>query len=328
MGRTRNARFSHPQLFKRHPENPILTAEDWPYPAHSVFNAGATRLADGTTILLCRVEDRRGHSHLCAARSPNGVNEWVIDPTPTLYSDPKNYPAELWGIEDARIVWLPELQKYSVNYTCYSRGGPAISLALTEDFKTFERYGVVMPPEDKDSALFPRRIGDCWAMIHRPLTTLGAHIWVSYSPDLRHWGSHRLILEARRGGWWDANKIGLSPPLIETPEGWLMLYHGVRQTPGGCLYRLGMALFDLETPERCILRSDQWVFGPEEPYEFVGDVGGVVFPCGYTLGPDRDTINLYYGGADFCIALAQGKISELLDWLHKDGRPYQPSGPY
>ena len=55
-----------------------------------------------------------------------------------------------------------------------------------------------------------------------------AHMWISYSPDLRHWGNHKLMLEARRGGWWDANKIGLSPPPIETPHGWLVIYHGVR----------------------------------------------------------------------------------------------------
>ena len=71
-------------LFRRHANNPILTAADWPYPAHSVFNAGATLLRDGTTLLLCRVEDRRGFSHLCAARSANGVDGWVIDAEPTL----------------------------------------------------------------------------------------------------------------------------------------------------------------------------------------------------------------------------------------------------
>jgi predicted GH43/DUF377 family glycosyl hydrolase len=56
-----------------------------------------------------------------------------------------------------------------------------------------------------------KRIGDYWALIHRPISDPGAHIWISYSADLRHWGSHKLLLKARRGGWWDANKIGLSP---------------------------------------------------------------------------------------------------------------------
>src|SRR5438270_8911605 len=95
----------HETLFHRHNRNPILTASDWPYAINSVFNAGATLLQDGTTLLLCRVEDRRGHSHLCAARSKNGVNGWDIDSVPTLLPDIKDYPEELWGIEDPRITY-------------------------------------------------------------------------------------------------------------------------------------------------------------------------------------------------------------------------------
>jgi predicted GH43/DUF377 family glycosyl hydrolase len=190
-----------------------------------------------------------------------------------------------------------------------------VSLALTKDFRSFERYGVIMPPDDKDSALLPRRIDGYWALIHRPMTTLGSHMWISYSPDLRHWGRHRLMLEARRGAWWDANKIGMSPPPIETARGWLVLYHGVRHTPSGCLYRLGVALFELENPEKCLLRGDSWIFGPEAEYERHGDVDDVVFPCGYTLDADGDTLNIYYGAADCAIALARASVHSLLDWL-------------
>jgi predicted GH43/DUF377 family glycosyl hydrolase len=136
-----------------------------------------------------------------------------------LPANPRDYPEEIWGIEDPRITYVPELEQYAVAYTSFARGGPGVSLALTKDFKSFERYGVIMQPEDKDAALLPRRIGGLWALIHRPVTTLGAHMWISYSPDLRHWGSHKIILEARRGGWWDANKIGLCSPPIETEKG-------------------------------------------------------------------------------------------------------------
>lgn len=314
-------------LLVRHPGNPILISAAWPYPAHAVFNPGATLLGDGTTLLLCRVEDHRGISHLCAARSANGIDQWEIDPAPTFAPAPAEYPEEVWGIEDPRITWLPELGKYAIAYTSFSRGGPGVSLALTEDFKTFERMGVIMPPEDKDAALLPRRFGayGTWVLLHRPSTQIGAHIWISYSPDLRHWGSHRLMLMARRGAWWDANKIGLSPPLIETPEGWLMIYHGVRQTAAGCIYRQGLALFDLEEPSRCLLRGDEWIFGPEAEYEIHGDVPGAVFSCGYTVAPDGDTLRLYYGGADCCIALATASIRKLLDWLKNTGRtPVMP----
>jgi beta-1,4-mannooligosaccharide phosphorylase len=203
-------------LLLRHPSNPILTRHDWPYRINSVFNAGATLLEDGTTLLLCRVEDRRGLSHLCAARSADGIGGWKIDPEPTLMAVPEKHPEEIWGIEDPRLTYVPELRQYAIAYTSYSRGGPGVSLALTKDFRTFERYGVVMSPDDKDAALLPHRIDGLWAMIHRPMTTLGAHIWISYSPDLRHWGGHRIMLEARRGAWWDANKIGISCPPIET----------------------------------------------------------------------------------------------------------------
>jgi predicted GH43/DUF377 family glycosyl hydrolase len=311
----------HEVLFHRHESNPILTAADWPYAVHTVFNAGATRLQDGTTLLLCRVEDRRGHSHLCAARSDNGVNGWTVDATPTLSADPEGHPEELWGIEDPRITFVAELERYVIAYTAFSRGGPGVALALTKDFRSFERLGLVMQPDDKDAALLPRRINGSFALLHRPVTDSGAHVWISFSPDLRNWGGHRLVLPARRGAWWDANRVGLSPPLIETARGWLMLYHGVRRTSAGVLYRLGVALLDLDTPEHCLLRGDSWIFGPEAPYEREGDVGYVAFPCGYTLGADGDTINLYYGAADTSVALATGSVSQLLDWLDRHGAP-------
>ena len=307
-------------LFHRHSSNPILSRADWPYPINTVFNPGVARLADGTTLLLCRVEDLRGHSHLCAARSRNGVDDWQIDPEPTLLPDPAQYPEEVFGVEDPRITYVPEHEVYYVAYTAFSRYGPGVSLARTKDFHDFERLGAIMPPEDKDAALLPRRIGGKWALIHRPIGPSGAHIWISYSPDLEYWGHQRLMLEARDGAWWDANKIGLSGPLIETPEGWLMIYHGVRPTASGALYRLGLALFDLEQPERCLLRGDEWVFAPEAAYERTGDVNNVVFPCGHTIGDDGDTLSLYYGAADSSIALATASVRMVLRWLHEHGR--------
>ncbi len=309
-----------PSLFHRNRRNPILTADDWPYRAHTVFNPGAALLPDGTTLLLCRVEDRRGHSHLCAARSANGIDGWKIDAQPTMMPDPENYPEEMWGIEDPRITYVPELSRFAIVYTAYTRDGPGVALALTEDFREFERYGLIMSPEDKDAALLPYRIGGHWALIHRPVSAPRAHMWISYSNDLRHWGSHKLMMEARRGAWWDANKIGLSPPPIDTPQGWLVVYHGVRMTAAGCIYRLGLALFDKDTPERLLKRGDEWVFGPEERYEQRGDVGNVVFPCGYTIAPDGDTMRFYYGAADSTIALATASLKEMLGWLDDHGQ--------
>ena len=130
-----------------------------------------------------------------------------------------------------------------------------------------------------------------------------------------------MMLESRLGGWWDANKVGLSPPPIETPRGWLVIYHGVRQTAAGAIYRLGLALFDLNAPDQCIKRGNEWVFSPQEPYEVRGDVDNVVFPCGYTIAADGDTLRLYYGAADTSIALATGSIRGMLEWLDQT-EPY------
>lgn len=307
------------ELLKRWPGNPILTAQHWPYAVNSVFNPGAVRLVGtGEVLLLVRVEDRRGLSHLTVARSSDGVHNWVIEPVPALMPRLPEYPEDLWGVEDPRVTWIPEINRYGVAYTSYSQGGPGVSVALTEDFKTFERYGMVMAPEDKDAALFPCKFGGHWAMIHRPVPGSGvANIWISFSPDLRHWGSHKVLLRAREGGWWDARTIGLGPPPIETPDGWLIIYHGVRKTAAGSLYRLGLALLDLSDPAKVIRRSDEWIFGPSADYERTGDVDDVVFPCGYVLDSDGDTLKMYYGGGDTTVNLATGSIRALLDWLSK-----------
>ncbi|MCX5863297.1 MAG: glycosidase [Deltaproteobacteria bacterium] len=303
-------------LFKRYELNPILTCLDWPYPVNSVFNPGAT-MVNGRYLLLARVEDRRGFSHLCAARSADGLTDWEIDRQPTLAPWPERYPEETWGIEDPRITWIEDLGLWVVAYTAYSEAGPLVSLATTEDFVNFQRLGPVIPPEDKDAALFPVKFGGRYAMLHRPVpaSSTRKHIWISFSPDLKHWGDHQVLIPARIGGWWDANKIGLSSPPLQTSEGWLILYHGVKETVGGSIYRLGLALLDSENPSRVLRRTDQWIFGPEEPYEKSGDVGNVVFPCGWML--QGNELRLYYGGADSCVAVAIGRLSDVLDFVRR-----------
>lgn len=247
------------------------------------------------------------------------MDGWQIDPRPTLDADPEHYPEELWGIEDPRITFLPELGQYAIVYTAFTREGPGVGLALTQDFAQFERYGLIMQPEDKDACLLPSRIDGQWALIHRPVSAPTAHMWISYSNGLRNWGGHKLMMEARRGGWWDADKIGLSTPPIETSQGWLVIYHGVKRNAAGSIYRLGLALFDLQAPGHCLKRGDEWVFGPEEPYERHGDVDNVIFPCGCTLAPDGDTLRLYYGAADTSIAMATGSVKAMLEWLDEHG---------
>ncbi|HEU0245323.1 MAG TPA: hypothetical protein VFQ75_15575 [Candidatus Limnocylindrales bacterium] len=311
-------------LFLRDPANPILTAADAPYPANSVFNPGAVRHGD-ETVLLVRVEDMRGISQLHVARSRDGLTGWQYDDDVLLRSDEERYPEEIWGCEDPRVTWLPEREAWAIAYTAYSRRGPLVSLAMTRDFRTVERLGPAMPPEDKDAALFPRRIGGRWAMIHRPSPLRGgAHIWISYSPDLRHWGDHSLLLAARDGAWWDAGKIGLGPPPLETPDGWLLMYHGVHATGDGPIYRVGLALLDLEDPRIVLRRTDEWVFGPAEPYELHGDVGRVVFPCGWVLDPLTDRLHLYYGAADTVIGVASAAMTDVMARVMASPVPPRP----
>jgi beta-1,4-mannooligosaccharide/beta-1,4-mannosyl-N-acetylglucosamine phosphorylase len=305
-------------MIERYEGNPILSAEHWPYAINTCFNPGAVRLASGETLLLVRVEDCRGISHLTAARSADGLTNWVIDDRPTLASDGRRYCEEEFGIEDARLTWVDELDKYVVLYTAYSSAGPAVSLATTSDFRAFDRHRVVLPPDNKDAAIFPERINGRFAMIHRPQPASRSgmgDMWIAYSPDLRHWGDHREIVRARRGAWWDANKIGLSTPPVKTSQGWLVFYHGAKTTPAGCLYRLGALLLAIDNPEQVIARSNDWLFAPRADFERTGDVGDVVFPCGVTVDGDTGRFHLYYGAADTSVAVAFGNVSDIIDGL-------------
>ena len=129
------------ELFQRYRGNPLLSPSRWPYAVNAVMNAGATQV-DGTTVLLCRVEDRRGISHLTVARSQNGISNWVVDEHPLLAPDPEK-PYESWGLEDSRLTWVEELECWVIAYTSFGPGGPGLSLATTKDFRSVERLGLV-----------------------------------------------------------------------------------------------------------------------------------------------------------------------------------------
>ena len=309
------------ELLRRYPGNPILQAHQFPKMVNAVFNPGAT-VVDGRTLLLLRVEYRTGLSSLVAATSEDGLTNWEIDPLRGLHPQVDSFE-EHWGIEDARITRVGD--EYFVVYVGYSVAGPLVCLATTGDFIRWERKGVLMSPEDKDAALFPTTFAGRWALIHRPapaMPGLGAHVWLSFSPDLRHWGDSRVLLPARRGGWWDANKVGLGPPPLLTDDGWLLCYHGVRVTASGSIYRIGLALLDRDDPTKVLARGNEWVLGPQEPYERGGDVPDVVFPCGWVLRDDGDTLHLYYGAADSTVCVAEASLAGLLD--HLECHPYAP----
>jgi predicted GH43/DUF377 family glycosyl hydrolase len=313
-----NAERTPVELFTRFDANPILQGSDWPYPINTVFNPAAT-LVDGETVVLARCEDRRGVSHLALARSEDGLTNWKIAPEPFLVADESN-ELEVWGFEDPRVTRIDELNRWVIACTTYGPAGPGVFLATTKDWVQVEKYGLVMPPDDKNAAPLPRRINGEWVLFHRPIgaRTGGRNgdIWLSRSADLESWKAPERVLGHREGPWWDAVRVGIGPGPIETEMGWLLIYHGVKDTPAGCIYRVGLAMLDIDNPAVVTHRSPTWVMTPSASYEIVGDVPNVIFPCGATVHDDG-TLYLYYGAADTSIGVATAKVSELLDYLRQ-----------
>ena len=302
------------ELFLRHPGNPILQAADWPYPVNAVFNPAAVA-CNGETVLLARVETLTGISHLTVARSANGVDDWSVAGEPLL-APVDGVESEQWGFEDPRAVWLDELGRWFITCTSYGPSGPAVFLATTTDFSSVRRHGIVKQPEDKNAALLPDRVGGNWILFHRPMTAFGGsrgEILLSRSPDLERWSAPEQVLQPRHGAWWDSLRIGIGPPPFKTERGWLVIYHGVKETVAGSIYRVGLALVDLEEPTRVLGRAADWVFGPLAPYERQGDVPNTVFPCGLVYSPESGEVRLYYGAADTSICLATARVDDLLD---------------
>ncbi len=294
-------------LFIKNSHNPIISAKNLPYQANAVFNAGAADLGD-EVVLLLRVESSSGRSHLIVARSKDGVRNWQVEETALLHPQ-QQVSYETNGVEDCRLTWVDDLNAWIISYVAFSDCGPGVALAKTTDFTTVERIGLVFPPDDKNAAVFPKKVDGLYAMLHRP-SVAGGNIWISYSPDLLFWGKSEMVLAARGGPWWDAVRVGTGPPPIETDAGWLLIYHGVKNVAGGPIYRMGAALLDKKQPHRLISRSRRWLLSPEEPYERSGDAPNIVFSCGSIIRGDE--LWLYYGAADCCLCLATAKIDDVL----------------
>lgn len=314
-GQRGTARTDASELFVRSPSNPVLTPGDWPYPINAVFNPGAA-LVDGQTVLLCRVEDRRGISHLTVARSADGFTDWKINPTPLLPADPSDRSC-CWGVEDPRVTRIDELDSYVIAYTAYGPGGPCVALAVTQDFHDVERIGIAVPPEDKNASLLSRHIDGKFVLFHRPAShqTGRADVWLSRSTDLRSWTTPEPVLRARSSVWWDSVRIGIGPPPLDTPLGWLCVYHGVKQMVGGCVYRAGLVLLERDNPTQVLHRSDEWILGPSEDYERIGDVPNTVFPSGMVHDPATDELRVYYGAADTTIAVVSAPLDAVLNYV-------------
>ena len=301
------------ELFLRSQRNPLSTARDIPYLANAVFNAGAADLGD-EVLLLVRVETTSGRSHLIVARSKDGITGWRFEERALLHPA-QGFDYEKNGVEDCRITWIEEKERWVIAYTSYSDHGPGVALATTTDFRTAERIGMVLPPDNKNAALFPRTFEGLYAMLHRP-SIGGGSVWISYSPDLMYWGKPDVVIPVRGGPWWDGVRVGAGLPPIETEAGWLVIYHGVKSVVGDPIYRLGAALLDLNEPHRLIGRTRRWLLSPHEHYERTGDAPNVVFTSGgFVRGDD---LWIYYGAADSCICLATAKLSDVLSELSNE----------
>ncbi len=311
------------RLFIRHGDKPLITPADLPFEANAVLNPGVVEL-DGEVLLLLRIEDATGVSHIHVARSANGVDGWRVDERPLLEADLPGHPFEEWGCEDPRVAEIGP-RKWIIAYTAYSRYGPAVALATTEDFVAVNRLGIVLSPTNKDATLFPERFDGLWILLHRPVTGGQEHIWYACSPEsLSHWSWPGMLLPQRGGPWWDSLRVGVGAPPLRTDQGWLLIYHGVKEMAGRPIYRLGLALLEMENPRKVLARAARWAFAPQTDYEQRGLVPGVVYTCGALLRGDE--VWMYYGAADTVIGLAIAKTSDLLafvrehDFLHRVGR--------
>lgn len=305
-------------LISRYKSNPVLTRHDVPYPVATVHNAGVVKYGD-EYIMIFRSHKHNGRSILGKAVSTDGFN-FKVDPEPFMVPATegifKDY--EEYGVEDPRLVLIDGA--YLITYSAYSRHGVRIGLARTADFTAVERVSLITEADYRNVVIFPEKINNRYVRLDRPHSEISPwSVWISYSPDLIYWGESKLIMRPLQYHW-DEMKIGPGAPPIKTPQGWLNIYHGVFPTMDGSVYRLGVALHDLEDPSVIIGVSDNWILQPEDPWEITGYVHNVVFTCGAV--PENDgTVKVYWGGADTVMCAGTAVIQELVDACLINARP-------
>ncbi|MCK6690610.1 MAG: glycoside hydrolase family 130 protein [Thermoanaerobaculia bacterium] len=243
-------------------------------------------------------------SHLRLVCSDDGVHFYEPADFPTRIFG--QGPLETFGIEDSRVSLLEGV--YHLTYTQVSENGVGVGFMRTRDWRHFSREGMIIPPHNKDCALFEEKIGGKYFCLHRPsgVDLGGNFIWVASSPDLLHWGGHHCILRTREG-WWDSARVGAGAAPIKTREGWLEIYHGADYKHR---YSLGAVLLDLNDPSRVLARSHHPLFEPTADYELTGFFGNVVFTNGHLV--DGDEITMYYGASDEVICGATLSIEAIL----------------
>jgi predicted GH43/DUF377 family glycosyl hydrolase len=296
-------------IVTRYKKNPILTKDDVPYTVATVHNAGIVKHG-GRYIMLFRSHRHNGRSIIGRADSDDGFS-FTVHPEPFLTPSTDNAFAEYeeFGVEDLRIN--PVEGEYLLTYSAYSRHGVRIALARTKDFENIERVTMITQVDLRNVVIFPEKFQGRYARLDRPHSEISPwSIWISYSPDLVHWGDSRIIMKPVPYHW-DEMKIGPGAPPFKTDKGWLHIYHGVFKTMAGAVYRLGAALHNLYDPAEIIGVSDQWILQPEASWEVNGYVPNVVFTCG-AVPEDDGTVKIYWGSADTVMCVGTAHIDDLV----------------
>ena len=307
------------QIITRYKGNPILTRNDVPYPVSTVHNAGVVKF-DNKYIMLFRSHLLNGRSIIGIAESNDGYN-FKVSPHPFLTpsSNSKFEEYEEYGVEDLRISQIDD--EFLLTYSAYSRHGVRIGLAKTKDFKSVERIALITQADLRNVVIFPQKINGYYVRLDRPHSEISKwSIWISYSPDLIHWGNSKLIMKPETYHW-DEMKIGPGATPIKTDKGWLHIYHGVFDTMAGAVYRLGVALHNLEDPSIIKGISDQWILQPEDPWEITGYVSNVVFTCG-AVEEENGTIKIYWGGADTVMCVGDATVNDLVELCLTNSRKH------
>lgn len=241
----------------------------------------------------------------------DGVN-WQLNEKPIEFNRTDSDIAPCQNPYDPRIIHIGT--RYYIIW-CNEFHGPNLALGYTDDFKTFHQLECISLPFNRNGVLFPEKIDGKYAMLSRPCSNghcADGEIFYSESPDLTHWGKFRYVMGPRPA--WCCSKVGAGPAPIKTEHGWLLIYHGVRQSCNGYIYSAGTALLDLNKPWKVIADAKPFLFTPEEPYECIGDVPNVVFPAGLLHDENTGRLAIYYGAADTCLALAFSSVDRLIDF--------------
>jgi predicted GH43/DUF377 family glycosyl hydrolase len=297
-----------PQQSKVHVSFPILTATGETQIMEIALDDSDLIATDARVVRYKGVDYLTTLSHLRLLCSDDGVH----------FHEPEGYnklfgtgPLQTFGIEDCRVTYLEG--QYYLTFTAVSDSGVGVGMRTTTDWKSFQSHGMILPPHNKDVAVFEEKINGLYYALHRPSSVDigGNYIWIAQSPDGEHWGNHKCIVKTREG-MWDGARVGAGAAPIKTEKGWLEIYHGATKNHRYCL---GAVLLDINDPSIVLARTIDPIMEPSEPYEVSGFFGHVVFTNGHIVEPDGDTITMYYGAADEFVCGAYLSIKEIFKAL-------------